>query len=58
MRGLSTVLPIYGVGPLGQPGQCATLAAIDPEGAYVRDPSAPGWPLDETMRERVFPGVP
>ena len=58
VRGLPTALPIYRVGPSGQPRQCATLGAIDPERVYVRDASALGWPLDETMREGVFPGVP
>lgn len=58
VRGLPRALPIYRVGPSGQPRQWATLGAIDPEGAYVRDASALGWPLDETMREGVFPSVP
>ena len=58
VRGLPTALPIYRVGPTGQPCQCGTLAAIDPEGAHLRDAAAIGWPLDETMREGIFPGVP
>jgi len=58
VRGLPTALPIYRVGPTGEPRQCGTLAAIDPEGTYLPDAVAIGWPLDQTMREGVFPGVP
>ncbi len=58
VRGLPMTLPIYRVGSSGQPSQITTLEAIDPEGTYLADAGAPGWPLDDDLREGVFPGLP
>jgi hypothetical protein len=58
VRALQAELPVFRVDMTGRPRRCATLRMLDPEGAYLEFAAQMGWPLDDTMRDGLFPGLP
>lgn len=58
VRGLQADVPVFRVDVNGRPRRCATLRMLDPEGAYLEFAAQMGWPLDDTMRDGLFPGLP
>ena len=58
VRGLPSALTIYRVDRSGRPGAIGMLRIIDPEGCFLELRDELGWPLDDEMRDGVFPGLP
>lgn len=58
VRGLPANLPVFRVDGTGRPRKQGVLRALDPEGAYLEGSSGFGWPVDDSMREGLYPGLP
>lgn len=58
VRGLPLELPVFRVDATGRPSRVANLRVLEPAGAYLEPPGALGWPLEESMRDGLFPGLP
>ena len=58
VRGLPVDLPVFRVDGAGRPQHQGVLSALDPEGAYLDGSPGLGWPVDESMLEGLYPGLP
>ncbi len=58
VRGLAFELPVFSVDETGRPSKVGRLRPLEPEGSLFEPLGEISWPLDDSMRDGLFPGLP